>query len=74
MHLLLLLLLSDTRRLVLGELSSQSASLLGPKVKWSVLLVLVELAEVLPLLLVRDGQHTRNRLADSVAGRVSGFI
>ena len=58
----------------LRQASPDRASLLRTEVKGQVLLVLVELAEVLPLLLVRDGQHTRNRLADSVAEEISGFI
>ena len=58
----------------LRQASPDRASLLWAEVKGEVLLVLVELAEVLPLLLVRDGQHTRNRLADSVAEEISGFI
>ena len=57
----------------LRQASPDRASLLRAEVKGEVFLVLVELAEVLPLLLVRDGQHTRNRLADSVAVRVSEF-
>ena len=66
--------LPDTLRgTYLGQTSPDSPSLLWAEVKGEVLLVLVELAEVLPLLLVRDGQHTRNGLADSVAERVSGF-
>ena len=44
----------------LRQASPDRASLLRAEVKGEVLLVLVELAEVLPLLLVRDGQHTRN--------------
>ena len=52
----------------LGEASPDRPSLLVSEVKGQVLLVLVELPEVLPLLLVRDSQHPRDRLADGVAG------
>ena len=51
----------------LSEASADGTGLLGSEVKGEVLLALVELAEVLPLLLVHDGQHTRDRLADGVA-------
>ena len=51
----------------LGQTSADRTGLLGTEVKGQVLLVLVELPEVLPLLLVHDGQHPRDRLADSVA-------
>ena len=58
----------------LRQTSPDGASLLRSEVKGEVLLVLVELAKVLPLLLVRDGQDAGDRLADSVAARVSKFI
>ena len=51
----------------LREASPDRTSLLRAEVKRQVLLVLVELPEVLPLLLVRDRQHPGDRLADRVA-------
>ena len=60
--------LPDTLRgTYLGQTSADRTGLLGTEVKGQVLLVLVELPEVLPLLLVHDGQHPRDRLADGVA-------
>ena len=53
----------------LGQTSADRTGLLGTEVKGQVLLVLVELAEVLPLLLVHDGEDTSNRLADRVTAR-----
>lgn len=56
----------------LRKASPDRASLLGAEVEGEVLLLLVELAEVLPLLLVHHGQHPRNGLADGVAiGKVN---
>ena len=51
----------------LGQTSADRTGLLGTEVKGQVLLVLVELPEVLPLLLVHDGQYPRDRLADGIA-------
>ena len=51
----------------LRQASPDRASLLRAEVKGEVLLVLVELAKVLPLLLICDRQNTGNRLADGVA-------
>lgn len=53
--------------LLLGETATDGASLLVTEVEGNVLRLLVELAEVLALLLVDDGQDTGDRLADSVA-------
>lgn len=52
----------------LRQTSPDGAGLLGAEVEGQVLLVLVVLAEVLPLLLVHDSQDPGNGLADSVAG------
>ena len=51
----------------LRQTSPHGTRLLGAEVKGEVLLVPVELAEVLPRLLVRNSQHAGDRLADSVA-------
>ncbi len=51
----------------LREASPDRTGLLRAEVKRQVLLVLVELPQVLPLLLVRDRQNPGDRLADSVA-------
>ena len=50
----------------LGQSPTDSTGLLWPEVKGSVLLLLVQLAEVLPGLLVHDGHDPRNGLADGV--------
>lgn len=50
----------------LGQTPPDSASLLRSEVKRGVLLLLVQLAQVLPGLLVHDGQNPSDRLADSV--------
>ena len=55
----------------LGQTSPDGTSLLGAEVEGKVLLLLVEFAEVLPLLLVHDGQDTSDRLADGVATRAA---
>jgi len=51
------------RQLVLGEGTTQGTSLLGPQVFWLESLILVELAQILLLCLVDDGEHARDRLA-----------
>ena len=55
----------------LGQTPADGTGLLWSEVKGGILLVLVELAEVLPLLLVHDGEDTSNGLADRVAGKSS---
>ena len=55
----------------LGQTSPDGTGLLGSEVKGQILLALVELAKVLPLLLVHDGQDTSDRLADGVATRAA---
>lgn len=55
--------------LLLGKTATDGASLLVTEVEGHVLRLLVELAEVLALLGVDNGQDTGDRLADSVAGR-----
>lgn len=67
MDVLLLLLLGDDALLLLGESSPQSTGLLGAEIKRSVLLVLVEDAELRALVDVDDGEDTGDRLADVVA-------
>jgi len=62
--LLLLLLLGDDRCLVLGESSADGAGLLGSEVEGSVLLALVEQAELSPLVGVDDGEDLGDSLAD----------
>ena len=64
--LLLLLLLSGSGSLELGQSSSQGSGLLGSQVLWLVLLTLVQLSDSLSLLLVDDSQDTGNVLSDSV--------
>lgn len=64
---LLLALLGDNFPLVLGEAAADSAGLLGSEVEGSVLLVLVEQAELLALCGVDDGEDTGDGLADVVA-------
>ena len=54
-------------RAYLGQSPTDSTGLLCAEVKGSVLLLLVQLAEVLPCLLVHDGHDPGNGLADSVA-------
>lgn len=63
---LLVLLLGDEVGLVLGQPTSDSSGLLVSKVKGNVLgvLRLVQVPDVLPLLLVDDGQDTGDRLSD----------
>lgn len=51
----------------LGQPPADGTGLLGAEVKGKVLLALVVLAQVRPLLLVHNSEHTRNALADSVA-------
>ena len=51
------------RQLVLGECSAQGARLLGSEILRLESLVLVELAKVLLLRLIDDGEHSRDRLA-----------
>lgn len=63
----------------LVELAADSAGLLGTEVEGDVLLALVELAEVGTLLLVHDGEHAGNVLAERVdaedlAGRTTGNL
>ena len=58
----------------LREASPDSTGLLCAEVKRQVLLVLVELPQVLPLLLVHHRQHPGDRLADGVARQQSRFI
>ena len=58
-------------RTYLGQTSPDGTSLLGAEVKGEVLLVLVELAQVLPRFLVRDSQHASDRLADGVTSIIS---
>ena len=55
----------------LGQTPADGTGLLWSEVKGGILLVLVELAEVLPLLLVHDGQDTSDRLANGVATRAA---
>jgi hypothetical protein len=65
-----LLLLSDSllASLVLGQTAADSTSLLGAKVKRSVLLGLVEETELITLGLVDDGQDASNGLAGGTTG------
>lgn len=51
----------------LGELSANCTGLLWSEIKREVLLALVELAQVLALLRVHNGQDASDRLADTVA-------
>jgi hypothetical protein len=69
---MLLCLLQNSRGVLLGQTAADRAGLLGPEVKGQVLLVLVEEAELSPLLGVDDGQDTGNRLAEVVA--VQGML
>jgi hypothetical protein len=62
----LLLLLGDDRSLVLGESSADGAGLLGAEVERSVLLALVEEAELGPLVGVDDGEDLGDTLANVV--------
>ena len=63
-----LLLLGDERGLVLGESSADGAGLLRPEIERSVLLVLVEEAEVVSLLGVDDGERgERGAVVDVLA-------
>ena len=55
----------------LGQTPPDGTGLLWSEVKGGILLVLVELAEVLPLLLVHDSEDAGNGLADRVAGKSS---
>ena len=71
-RLVLLCLLQNSRGVLLGQTAADRAGLLGPEVKGQVLLVLVEEAELSPLLGVDDGQDTGNRLAEVVA--VQGML
>jgi hypothetical protein len=59
---------SGSRSLLGGQAAADGTSLLVAEVEGKVLRLLVELAEVLALLLVDDGEDTGDRLADSVAG------
>jgi len=63
---LLLLLERLLRLFVLGELPADCAGLLWSEVKREVLLAFVELAQVLALLRVHNGQDAGNRLADTI--------
>jgi hypothetical protein len=65
----LLGLLQNSRGVLLGQAATDGTGLLGPEVKGQVLLVLVEEAELGPLLGVDDGQDTGDRLAEIVAVR-----
>lgn len=63
----------------LVQLAADSTSLLDSKVKGSVFLALVELAQVCALLLVHDSEHTSDVLAKGVdaqdlAGRAAGNL
>lgn len=63
----------------LVELASDSTGLLDSEVERSVLLALVELAQVGALLLVHDGKHTGDVLSECVdaqdlAGRTTGDL
>ena len=71
MHDLLLRLLGDNLGLCGAQTSADGASLLWSEVKRSVLLGLVEEAELLALGCVDDGESASDRLADVVA--VEGF-
>ena len=78
---LLVLLLGDKVGLVLGQSSSDSPGLLVSEVEGKVLgvLALVQLPDVLPLLLVDDGQDSGDRLSDTVdlselVGRSTGDL
>jgi len=63
---LLLLLERLLRLFVLGKLPADCAGLLWSEVKREVLLAFVELAQVLTLLRVHNGQDAGNRLADTI--------
>jgi hypothetical protein len=65
----LLGLLENPRRVLRRQATADGAGLLGPEVKGQVLLVLVEEAELGPLLRVDDGENAGDRLADVVAIR-----
>lgn len=67
MDVLLVLLLGDLGLLALGEPPPDRAGLLVAEVEGEVLRVLVELAEVVTLLLVDDGEDAGDRLADGRA-------
>ena len=54
----------------LGQTPPDGTGLLWSEVKGSVLLLLVQLAEVLPLLLVHDGHDPSNRLPDGVTAEL----
>jgi len=51
----------------LGKLSADCTGLLWSEINREVLLALVELAQVLALLRVYNGQDTSDRLADTIA-------
>ena len=57
----------DKRLTNLGELSADCTGLLWSEIKRKVLLALVELAQVLTLLRVHNGQDASDRLADTIA-------
>jgi hypothetical protein len=65
-HLVLLGLLQLSRRVGGRQASADRAGLLGSKIQRSVLLVLVEQAELSSLLQVDHGEHASDRLAEIV--------
>lgn len=67
MGLALLGLLQNSRGVLGGQAAADGTGLLGPEVKGQVLLVLVEQAELSPLLGVDDGEDAGDRLAEVVA-------
>jgi hypothetical protein len=70
---LLLLLLGDERRLVLGESSADGAGLLGSEVEGKVLLALVEEPQLSALVGVDDGEDLGDALANVMnAGELGG--
>lgn len=68
-HLALLGLLQNPRRVLLGQAAADGTGLLGPEVEGQVLLVLVEEAELGPLLGVDDRENAGDRLAEVAAIR-----
>lgn len=71
--LLLALALGLQGSLVLGETAAESTGELGAEVKRSVLLALVEQAELSALVGVDDGQNASDRLANVVAVKKDGI-
>ena len=55
----------------LGQPPADGTGALGAEVEGEVLLALVELAQILACLCVRDGQDTGDRLADAVAATLN---